>query len=108
MSRTTRVLGFVPGFKRPGSGVDLVLPASAEIIRKDRRFLYVLERPRGMFGLDFTSLLYTTAYNERTNPMEGTLYTTAYNERTNPMEGTMYTTAYNERTNPMEGTLRYW
>jgi hypothetical protein len=36
--------------------------------------LYVLEYPRGVLGLDFTSLLYTVVHNERTDPMEGTLY----------------------------------
>jgi len=36
---TTWVFGFVPGFKRPGSGVDHLQQSSAEIIRKDRAVL---------------------------------------------------------------------
>ena len=38
-SHITRLLGFVPGFKRPGIGVGHLLSSSAEIVRKDRRVL---------------------------------------------------------------------
>ena len=60
---TTRVLGFVLGFKPPGGGVDHLLPSSAEIIRKDRGYLCVLECPRGMLGS--TLLLYFTLLHIR-------------------------------------------
>jgi hypothetical protein len=52
------------------------LSSVTEVIRKDRLGVHLdaLECPRDMLALDFTSLLCPVAYNERTNPTEGTLF----------------------------------
>ena len=54
----------------------IFLSSVTEVIRKDRLGVHLdaLECPRDMLALDFTSLLCPIAYNERTNPTEGTLF----------------------------------